>query len=338
MPFVDVFHIAHAKDRIGRSGFVLLHVQNNVAPDHQPGDIFFCHVARVVNAHGAAVSHDGQPIGDFHDLVELVGNEDDGIALIFQVNELLEKLGRLLRGQDRRRLVEDQNLRAAHEGLENLDLLLHADRNVNDLCLGLDMQVKALGIFLRDFHGLLVVEEEALSRCHAEHHVFRDRQARNEHEVLVHHADPMRDGDGGRSEVQLLPIHPDLAARRLLEAEEHFHKRRFTCAVFAHQRVNFALSQGKIHALVGCDAVGIHFCDPFHLDDQFLVQTAGFLVWHTMRSSCFYVLAQARDCASMRSAAHLRVLSAPQAVWQVKDDNAADGVPGRLASACALVS
>ncbi|CAH0538445.1 hypothetical protein [Oscillospiraceae bacterium] len=57
-----------------------------------------------------------------------------------------------------------------------------------------------------------------------------------------------------------------------------------------------------------------------------------------MRSSCFYVLAQARDCASMRSAAHLRFLSAPQAVWQVKDDNAADGVPGRLASACALVS
>ena len=51
------------------------------------------------------------------------------------------------------------------------------------------MQVKALGIFLRDLHGLLVVEEEALSRCHAEHHVFRDRQARNEHEVLVHHAD-----------------------------------------------------------------------------------------------------------------------------------------------------
>ena len=68
-----------------------------------------------------------------------MGNEDDGIALIFQVNELLEKLGRLLRGQDRRRLVEDQDLRAAHEGLENFDLLLHADRNVDDLGLWLDM-------------------------------------------------------------------------------------------------------------------------------------------------------------------------------------------------------
>ena len=33
---------------------------------------------------------------------------------------------------------------------------------------------------------------------------------------------------------------------------------RFTCAVLAHQRVNFALSQGKVHALVGGDAVGIH--------------------------------------------------------------------------------
>ena len=117
MPFVDVFHIAHAKDRIGRPGFVLLHVQNDVAPDHQPGDILLCDITRVVNAHGAAISHDGQPVGDLHDLVQLVGNEDDGIALIFKMNELFKELRRLLGRENGRRLVEDQDLRAAHEGL-----------------------------------------------------------------------------------------------------------------------------------------------------------------------------------------------------------------------------
>ncbi len=89
---------------------------------------------------------------------------------------------------------------------------------------------------------------------------------------------------GGR-ERQLFAVHPDLAARRLLQTEEHLHERGFTGAVFTHQRVDLAPSEVEVHTLIGRDAVGIHLGDPFHLDDEVLVQTAGFLVWHTMRSS-----------------------------------------------------
>ena len=201
MPLVDVFEVAHTKHRIGRAGFILLHVQDDIAPDHQAGNFFLCDIARVVNAHGPAAAHNRQPVGDLHDFVELVGDEDDGVALILEVNQLLEQFGRLLRGQNGGRLVENQNLRAAHEGFENLDLLLHADRNVDDLCLGLYMQVKPLSILLRDFNCLCVVDKKPLLRYHAEDHVLRDRQARNQHEVLMDHADAVGDGDRGGGEV-----------------------------------------------------------------------------------------------------------------------------------------
>ena len=199
--------------------------------------------------------------------------------------QLLEQLDRLLCGQNGRRLVEDEDLRAADQRLEDLDLLLHADRDIHDLGLRLDVQVVFFGVFLRDGDGLCVVDEQAPARGHAEHHVFRDGQARHEHEVLMHHADPVGNGDGGGRERQLFTVYPDFAARRLLQTEQHLHKRGFTGAVFTHQRVNFASAEVKIHALIGRDTVGIHLCDPFHLDDVFLVQTAGFFVWHTICSS-----------------------------------------------------
>ena len=158
--------------------------------------------------------------------------------------QLLEQLDRLLRGQNRRRLVQNQDLRAAHKCLEDLDLLLHADRDVHDLGLRLDVQVVLFRVFLRDSNGLRVVDEQTLARGHAEHHVFRDGQARYEHEMLVHHADPVGNGDGGGRECQLFAVHPNLAARRLLQTEQHLHKRRLSSAVFAHQRVNFASCGG----------------------------------------------------------------------------------------------
>ena len=285
MPLVDVFHVPHAQHHVRRLRLVLLHVQNDVAADHQPGDLLFCHIAGVVHAHRAAAAHDGQSVGDLHDLVEFVGDEDDRVALLLQIPQLLEQLDRLLCGQNGRRLVEDEDLRAADQRLEDLDLLLHADRDVHDLGLRLDVQVVFFRVFLRDGDGLRVVNEKTLARRHAEHHVFRHGQAWHEHEVLVHHADPVGDGDGRGGERQLFAVHPDLAARRLLQTKEHLHERRFAGAVFAHQRVDLASAEEEVHALVGRDTVGIHLGDPFHLDGILLVRTAGFFVWHTICSS-----------------------------------------------------
>ena len=56
--------------------------------------------------------------------------------LLHDLHELVD----LLRGQDGRRLVEDQDLVVAVEHLEDLGALLHADGDVLDERVGVDVQ------------------------------------------------------------------------------------------------------------------------------------------------------------------------------------------------------
>ena len=66
-------------------------------------------------------------------LVQLVGDEDDRLALLLEPAEHLRQLGDALRREHRGRLVEDQDARAAPERLDDLDLLLVAEGEVGRL-------------------------------------------------------------------------------------------------------------------------------------------------------------------------------------------------------------
>ena len=65
-----------------------------------------------------------------HDFAQLVRDEDDGFALVAQADKHLEKLVGLLRREHGGRLVEDQDLRAAIERLQDFHALLQADRQL----------------------------------------------------------------------------------------------------------------------------------------------------------------------------------------------------------------
>src|SRR3546814_1606654 len=65
-------------------------------------------------------------IGDRHDLAQLVGDQHHSHALPAQRIEDAEELIRLLRCQHPRRLVENENVGATVERLQNLDALLLA--------------------------------------------------------------------------------------------------------------------------------------------------------------------------------------------------------------------
>ena len=275
-PLVDVFQIPDPENLLLGLGLVLLDFQHDVAAHHQAGDLLGGHVFGLVDAHGLAAPEDGHAVGDLHDLVELMGDEDQRISLIFQVHQLFEELGRFLCGKDGGGLVQDQDLGAADESLQDLHLLLHAHGDVHDLGVGIHLQIELLGVLLGDLHGLLLVDEEAgLLGHHAQDHVFRHGEAGDQHEVLVHHADALGDGHRGGGEIDLLSVDPDLARGGLLQAEQHLHQRGFARAVLAHQRVDLALADVEIHILVGGDAVGIHLGDPFHLNDIFFCHAGG---------------------------------------------------------------
>ena len=71
-------------------------------------------------------------MGNGHDLIELVGNEDDGHALLpnHSPEDIKELIG-LLRGEDGGRLVQNQNVRPPVQGLQNLHPLLQADAELS---------------------------------------------------------------------------------------------------------------------------------------------------------------------------------------------------------------
>ena len=56
------------------------------------------------------LAEDGDPVGDLQHLVELVGDDDDGVALRLHAAEHVEELGCLLDGKDGGGLVQDDDL------------------------------------------------------------------------------------------------------------------------------------------------------------------------------------------------------------------------------------
>ena len=97
-------------------------------------------VLRLARRHHFAAAHDGDMIGDGHDLAQLVGDEDDGLALVPQRAEDAEQVIRLVGRQHARRLVEDQRFGALEQGLEDFDALLQAHGQFAHDGVGVDLE------------------------------------------------------------------------------------------------------------------------------------------------------------------------------------------------------
>ena len=95
-------------------------------------------------AHDLAEPDDGDAVGDLADLAELVGDEDDGCPGRLELAHDLHQLVGLLRREHGGRLVEDEHLRVARERLDDLDALLHADGQILDERVGVDVEAEAL--------------------------------------------------------------------------------------------------------------------------------------------------------------------------------------------------
>ena len=107
--------------------------------------------------------------------------------------------------------------------------------------------------------------------------VLGDRHHRDQHEVLVDHADAVLDRGLRRAELGRLAVDQDLALVGPVEAVEDVHQRRLAGAVLAQQRVHLALAQVEVDAVVRDDA-GEPLRDPAELENRPLV--------HPRRSYC----------------------------------------------------
>ncbi len=220
------------EERLARTRRLLVHLQNDLAPHHQAGEAL---LGRPLPRHGVdelpATEH-ADPVGDLEYLVQLVTDEDDRHPLPRQRPQDPEEVGRLARGQHCCGLVEDEDVGAAVQRLQDLDALLLTDRDVLNARVGIDREVEALRELMDAAVRRMVVEEDpGRVGLRAEHDVLGDGHHRDEHEVLVDHADPVLDGVLRRVHRDRLALDEDLALVRLVDAVDDVHERRLAGAV-----------------------------------------------------------------------------------------------------------
>lgn len=126
-------HMLHGQHRLAQSILFLVDLHDNIPAHHHAGNVRLGDVRHIAVIDGLTGPHDRDPVAELLDLVELVGNKDDGIALLFQALQLHEQFSGLLRGQNGGGLVENDDFGATDQDLQNFHLLLLSNGQIPDL-------------------------------------------------------------------------------------------------------------------------------------------------------------------------------------------------------------
>jgi hypothetical protein len=241
-------------------GSALVDAQEHRPADHEPRQLGGAGVGRGGRGHHLAATHHRDAVRHRHHLGQLVRDEDDGGAGGRELVHHLEEPLRLRRRQHGRRLVEHEHPSAAIERLQDLHALLDADGKVGHACARVHLEPVPTGQVGDVAPGLVQVHDPAGGRLVAQHDVLGHRERRDQHEVLVHHADAQPDRVDRAGDLHRLPVQEDLAVVRPREPVDHVHQRRLAGAVLAEEGVDLTPSDGEVHAVVGAQRA-------VHLDD-----------------------------------------------------------------------
>ena len=200
-------------------------------------------------AHELAVAQHGHAVAERLDLMHLMRDDDDGLAVVAHRAQHGKELVRLLRGEHGGRLVEDEDIRAAVERLDDLDRLLLGHGHIVDLLVRVKVEAVALAD-AADARGRGLEIELFLE---TERDVFSGSEDVDQLEVLVDHADAVAVGIARGADDDLLAVDEDLSLVGEVNAREHVHERGFAAAVFAEQRQDLAPVDIEPDAVIGDD-------------------------------------------------------------------------------------
>ncbi len=237
---VDLEH--HVAD-LGRS----LGVQvADLATDHAGDHLVDGRLGDRLGADVLAVAHHRDRVAEREDLVEAVGDEDQGATLVAQAAGDREQPLDLDAAQGCGRLVHDQQGRVERDGLRDLDDLLVGDGEAARRATGVDRDAQpleeALGLGV---HRRPVDPAGAAERLAAHEDVLGDRQVGEQRRLLVDHRDAGRLGLGGRAEVDVVTLEPERAAVALVDARHDLDQRGLAGAVLPDERVDRAGVDGQ---------------------------------------------------------------------------------------------
>ena len=246
-------HPLDRKHHLAGRGRRLFHLKLNRPAHHHIGQGLLVGVFGIHRAHIFALAQYGDPIGHRHDLVQLVGDEEDALPLLGKLTHGGHQLVDLLGSQHGGRLVKNEDLIVPVEHFQNLYPLLHTDRDILHLGVQIHAQAVFLGDLLHLFPGLFLLQEAQLGGLRAQNDIVQHRKYVDQLEVLVHHADAQRRSVIGVIDLYFLAIFADLACLRLIQAEKHAHQSRFSRAVFAQQRMDLSSAQLEGDVVIGDD-------------------------------------------------------------------------------------
>ena len=244
--------VLDAERRLARRRRLFLDAQEHGAPDHHGGELLLGGLGRGLPDHGPSADH-GDPVRDRLDLSELVGDEDDGGPGVREPSHDFHEPVRLLWGEDGRRLVEDEQLRASGQCLDDLHSLLDADGQVFYLGVGIEVEAELSGPFLHEAAGLLAAKEprDRVDRLESKGDGLGDGEHGDEHEMLVDHSDARGDGVGGVGEGRRFAVDQNLALFGPIQPVQDVHEGRFARAVLAEKGVYLTRPDSEVYAVVG---------------------------------------------------------------------------------------
>ena len=120
-----------------------------------------------------------------------MGNHDHGFTAARHLPKRIKHILGFLRCQNRRRLIQDQDLAALMQQFDDLHTLLFTDRKLPHQCLRRDLQIVLLGTGPDlGFHFIVMKKKALLPGIQKD--ILRHRQRRDQTKVLVHHPDSER--------------------------------------------------------------------------------------------------------------------------------------------------
>ena len=149
-------------------------------------------------------------IGDRHDLAQLVGNQDDGLALVAQRCENAKQVISFVGCKHTRGLIENESFSALVERLEDFDALLQTHRKLADDSIRIHIQFILIGQPFELRAGLGQGRSNQRTAFNAQHNIFQHCKRFNQHEMLVHHANAKGDGIGRGFDFYRIALDPDL--------------------------------------------------------------------------------------------------------------------------------
>ena len=246
--------VFHAEDLLADLHVALGVALSEVTADHERDDLALRggRVLHVDRLDGLTVAQDRRTVGNLGDLSELVGDDDDGDALVAQAAHEVEELGRVVVVEGGGGLVQDQQAHVLGQRLADLDELLLAHAERSDLGRHVFLQADLFQDLLSAVVDLVPVNEAELAGLvSAQEDVFRDRQIGNEGQLLVNdaNAERLRVLDG--AELDFLAIEDDGAVVLPVgvDAGKNLHKGGLTGTVFAAQGVDFTGADIKVDVL-----------------------------------------------------------------------------------------